>query len=173
MPTRRALLAAAPLLWAAIYGRTMADTPRDTLVMAKRIDDIISLDPQESFEYSGTEICGNVYEKLVNPGDDDLEPDIVRFGGWNLVHLTHRHPRTGERAPGPSEAAVTEVLVSRAAAGAGPEEPEQPADRGPAGSQPAPEGMDPEWFYGLSVEDQVWVARQYENLIYFANMPEF
>ncbi len=70
MPSRRALLAT-PLIWASAFGLAFADTPKDTVVMAKRIDDIISLDPQESFEYSGTEICGNVYEKLVNPDDDD------------------------------------------------------------------------------------------------------
>ncbi len=70
MPTRRALLAP-PLIWASAYASAFADTPRDTVVMAKRIDDIISLDPQESFEYSGSEICGNVYDKLVNPDDED------------------------------------------------------------------------------------------------------
>ena len=71
MHTRRSILAAAPVLWASTFLPAFADTPRDTLVMAKRIDDIISLDPQESFEYSGTEIVGNVYEKLVNPATDD------------------------------------------------------------------------------------------------------
>ncbi len=70
MPTRRTLLAT-PLIWANAFGPAWADTPRDTVVMAKRIDDIISLDPQESFEYSGSEICGNVYDKLVNPDDED------------------------------------------------------------------------------------------------------
>lgn len=70
MPTRRALLAT-PLIWASAYGPAFAETPKDTVVMAKRIDDIISLDPQESFEYSGSEICGNVYDKLVNPDDED------------------------------------------------------------------------------------------------------
>ena len=71
---RRTLLAAAasPLL----YHRALADTPRDTVVMAKRIDDIISLDPQEAFEYSGNEISGNVYEKLVTP-DDEKPTEIV------------------------------------------------------------------------------------------------
>ena len=59
--------AATPLL----YARAFADTPRDTIVMAKRIDDIISLDPQEAFEYSGNEISGNVYEKLVTPDDEN------------------------------------------------------------------------------------------------------
>ena len=95
MPTRRTLLAAAssapflspglslglslglsPFLWHRAY----ADTPRDTLVMAKRIDDIISLDPGESFEYSGSEITGNIYEKLVTPGAADpttIEPQLA------------------------------------------------------------------------------------------------
>ena len=34
----------------------LAQTPKDTVVMAKQIDDIISLDPAESFEFSGGEI---------------------------------------------------------------------------------------------------------------------
>ena len=61
-------------------GFAWAETPRDTLVMAKRIDDIISLDPQESFEYSGSEITGNLYEKLVTPAADDparIEPQLA------------------------------------------------------------------------------------------------
>src|SRR3954454_14509290 len=75
MIARRLLLGAAaatPLL----YHRAFADTPRDTIVMAKRIDDIISLDPQEAFEYSGNEISGNVHEKLVTP--DDENPTEIR-----------------------------------------------------------------------------------------------
>ncbi len=79
MIDRRTLLGAAaatPLLWR----RAFAETPRDTIVMAKRIDDIISLDPQEAFEYSGNEISGNVYEKLVTPGEADptrIEPMLA------------------------------------------------------------------------------------------------
>ncbi|MDP9096992.1 MAG: ABC transporter substrate-binding protein [Pseudomonadota bacterium] len=82
MIDRRTILGAAalsPLMYAAAF----ADTPRDTIVMAKRIDDIISLDPQETFEYSGTEISGNVYEKLVTP--DDARPTEIRptlAEGW-------------------------------------------------------------------------------------------
>ena len=70
MIDRRTLLAAAaatPLL----YTRAFGETPKDTIVMAKRIDDIISLDPQEAFEYSGSEITGNIYDKLVTPDDAD------------------------------------------------------------------------------------------------------
>ena len=43
----------------------LGDTPKDTVVMAKQIDDIISLDPGEAFEFSGGEADGNVYERLV------------------------------------------------------------------------------------------------------------
>lgn len=44
-------------LWAA--------TPRDTLVVAKNIEDIVSLDPAEAFEFSGGEALANIYEGLV------------------------------------------------------------------------------------------------------------
>ncbi|HYB10052.1 MAG TPA: ABC transporter substrate-binding protein [Alphaproteobacteria bacterium] len=40
-------------------------TPGDTLVMAKAIDDIISLDPAEVYEFSGGEIINNVYDRIM------------------------------------------------------------------------------------------------------------
>ncbi len=43
----------------------LAQTPKDTVVMAKQIDDIISLDPAEAFEFSGVEVVTNVYDKLI------------------------------------------------------------------------------------------------------------
>ena len=49
----------------ALASAAYADTPKDTVVMAKQIDDIISLDPGEAFEFSGGEVNGNVYERLV------------------------------------------------------------------------------------------------------------
>jgi peptide/nickel transport system substrate-binding protein len=49
----------------ALAGAAWADTPKDTVVMAKQIDDIISLDPGEVFEFSGGEVDGNAYERLV------------------------------------------------------------------------------------------------------------
>ncbi len=70
MLSRRLLLgsaAATPLIWT----KAFADTPKDVVVMAMQIDDIISLDPGESFEFSGNEIGSNVYEKLVVPDDND------------------------------------------------------------------------------------------------------
>jgi peptide/nickel transport system substrate-binding protein len=46
-------------------GASVAQTPKDTVVMAKQIDDIISLDPAEAFEFSGVEVNANVYDKLI------------------------------------------------------------------------------------------------------------
>src|SRR5215471_11685446 len=44
----------------------LAATPKDTVVMAKQIDGIISLDPAESFEFAGSEVVGNIYERLIS-----------------------------------------------------------------------------------------------------------
>jgi peptide/nickel transport system substrate-binding protein len=54
------------LIAAMIAGQAPAETPKDTIVMAKQIDDIISLDPAEVFEFSGGEVMGNVYDKLLD-----------------------------------------------------------------------------------------------------------
>ena len=50
-----------------------AETPADMLVVADRIDDVKTLDPAESFEFSGSDISRNVYEKLVNFNPLDLD----------------------------------------------------------------------------------------------------
>jgi peptide/nickel transport system substrate-binding protein len=54
-----------------------AQTPKDTVVMAKQIDDIISLDPAESFEFSGSEVVANVYDRLL---DHDVK-DVSKLYG--------------------------------------------------------------------------------------------
>ena len=51
-----ALLAAFPV--------AHAETPDSTLVMAMNIDDIISLDPAETFELVGGEVIANVYDRI-------------------------------------------------------------------------------------------------------------
>lgn len=42
-----------------------AETPPDTLIQAWAIDDIISLDPAEIFEFTAAEIAGNSYDRLI------------------------------------------------------------------------------------------------------------
>lgn len=49
----------------------LAGTPADTLVEAFAIDDIISLDPAESFELSAAEVISNSYDTLVRLDLDD------------------------------------------------------------------------------------------------------
>lgn len=68
MLSRRALMFAATATpFFSLAGGAEAATPKDTLVIGKAIDDIISLDPAEAFEFSGGEVCGNCYERLVVP----------------------------------------------------------------------------------------------------------
>jgi len=68
-------LGASPFIW--VGTAAWAQTPRDLIVMGAQIDDIVSLDPQESFEFSGGEALANVYDRLVLP---DLE-DPTKIAG--------------------------------------------------------------------------------------------
>jgi len=49
-----------------------AEIPRDTLVQAWQIDDLITLDPAEIFEFSGAEYGAQVYDRLVTYPVDDV-----------------------------------------------------------------------------------------------------
>ncbi len=94
MLNRRTLLGAAgvaPIVWTSAYSAAFADTPKDAIVMAHQIDDIISLDPGESFEFSGNEVCGNVYEKLVSPDTKDptnIRPELAESWSTSADGLT-------------------------------------------------------------------------------------
>lgn len=50
-----------------------AETPKDTFVQAKQIDDIITLDPAEVFELSGGEVVAQVYDRIMNYEAEDTE----------------------------------------------------------------------------------------------------
>ncbi|MCT4607929.1 MAG: ABC transporter substrate-binding protein [Pelagimonas sp.] len=58
--------AALGLALAATSGAAYAETPPNMLVIANRIDDITTLDPAESFEFAGSDVARNVYQRLVN-----------------------------------------------------------------------------------------------------------
>ena len=52
-----------------------AATPADTLVIAKNIDDIITFDPAEAYEFTGIEVIANIYDRIMR-----FEPtDITRL----------------------------------------------------------------------------------------------
>lgn len=48
-----------------LSGTAQAETPKDTLVMAYVIDDMISLDPAEIYEFTASEYMANTYDRLV------------------------------------------------------------------------------------------------------------
>ena len=49
----------------ALPASVLAATPKDTLVVTWAIDDIITMDPAESFEISAGEVMGNSYDRLM------------------------------------------------------------------------------------------------------------
>ncbi len=62
-------VAAVALLFSAMGAE--ADTPKDTLVMAYVMDDVITLDPAEIYEFAASEYMANTYDRLVviDPAD--------------------------------------------------------------------------------------------------------
>jgi peptide/nickel transport system substrate-binding protein len=75
-------LAAAVLL--VLAPQALADTPKDTLVIAKNIDDMISLDPAEDYELSGIEVIANTYDRIMR-----FEPtDITKLVGGAAESVT-------------------------------------------------------------------------------------
>ena len=71
MQSRRHFLASSTLTLSYLaLGRAWAATPQDLAAIGQQIDDILGFDPAECSEYSGDEIVGNCYRKLVKP---DLE----------------------------------------------------------------------------------------------------
>ncbi|KRW97762.1 ABC transporter substrate-binding protein [Paracoccus sp. MKU1] len=72
----RALLLASAVAMAAPVSAAWAETPADTLVIAHQIDDIISLDPGQSFEFSGQDVVHSLYDRLVDFDPLDLNAGI-------------------------------------------------------------------------------------------------
>ncbi|MCW3475843.1 ABC transporter substrate-binding protein [Limobrevibacterium gyesilva] len=64
------LAVALPLAFASPVAH--AATPADTVVIAKQIDDILTLDPGEAYELSGIEIATNIYDRLLRYEAEDV-----------------------------------------------------------------------------------------------------
>ncbi len=78
------MLGAAALLLAAALP-LQARTPQGVLVVAKNIDDIVSLDPAQAYEFTSGEVVSNIYERLVeyNPAKiDELRPGLA--ASWKI-----------------------------------------------------------------------------------------
>ncbi|PTE19742.1 ABC transporter substrate-binding protein, partial [Cereibacter changlensis JA139] len=66
-------------------GPLLAATPDDTIIQAYTLDDIISLDPAEVFEFTASEIIGNSYEPLIGYELDDVSKIFgVVAESWEL-----------------------------------------------------------------------------------------
>jgi peptide/nickel transport system substrate-binding protein len=75
-----------------------AETPASTLVIAMNIDDIISLDPAETFELVGGEVNANVYDRITvhEPGQEKLSGGVAE--SWDIAddgHTIILHLRPG------------------------------------------------------------------------------
>src|SRR5215207_2974808 len=81
---RRFALALGVLAALSLSAPVRAETPPDTLVIADEIDDIVSLDPAESFEFSGQDALLNVYDRLIQirPPNFELEPGLAE--SWSV-----------------------------------------------------------------------------------------
>ncbi|MCB1715815.1 MAG: ABC transporter substrate-binding protein, partial [Candidatus Competibacteraceae bacterium] len=69
---RKTLYAALSALLMLLVPVVHAATPKDTVVIAGAIDDIITLDPAEIFEFSGAEYAGNTYDRLIGYDPEDV-----------------------------------------------------------------------------------------------------
>ncbi len=90
MKLRTITLAAAALAlvagFAAPAPEARAATPKNILVIADKIDDIVSLDPAEIFEFSGGELARNVYDHLVELDPRNLGPLVPGIAeSWSLA----------------------------------------------------------------------------------------
>jgi peptide/nickel transport system substrate-binding protein len=68
----RSLAAGAALAIIAGFGGAEAATPSDTLVIAKAIDDITSLDPAEVYEFTNGEVINNAYDRIMTFDPNDF-----------------------------------------------------------------------------------------------------
>ena len=62
-----------------------AATPKDTLVIADKLDSSITLDPAEVFEGTTAEVMGDIYDRLVRFGDKDPSKPVADLAqSWNV-----------------------------------------------------------------------------------------
>jgi peptide/nickel transport system substrate-binding protein len=81
----RQLAATAGLALAISVTPVLAATPKDSLVVGWQFDDIITLDTAEVFEFSGAEITGNTYDRLIGYDPNDVSKIFgVAAKSWSV-----------------------------------------------------------------------------------------
>jgi peptide/nickel transport system substrate-binding protein len=84
--SRLGAVAIAALMLGTAPAALFAETPADTIVMADAIDDIVSLDPHEAYEFSGLDVVNNVYDGLIEL--DPTQPGVLLPGlaeSWSVA----------------------------------------------------------------------------------------
>ncbi|MGV8954165.1 MAG: ABC transporter substrate-binding protein [Cypionkella sp.] len=86
-PTLRRVSAVAitALLLGAAPAALFAGTPADTLVIASAIDDIVSIDPHEAYEFSGLDLVNNTYDGLVEINPETLKTEPGLAESWSVA----------------------------------------------------------------------------------------
>jgi peptide/nickel transport system substrate-binding protein len=92
-----------------------AETPADALVMAMNIDDIISLDPAETFELVGGEVNANIYDRVTvyEPGETTLSGGVAE--SWDIGddgHTIILHVRPGQTFHSGNPITAADVVFS-------------------------------------------------------------
>ncbi len=72
---------------------------QDTLVIAKQIDDIISLDPAEAYELSGIEVIANTYDRIMQFEPTDINKLVPRRRRKRQLSATTARPSPSRSAP--------------------------------------------------------------------------
>ncbi|SNS55730.1 peptide/nickel transport system substrate-binding protein [[Luteovulum] sphaeroides subsp. megalophilum] len=81
----RLLATAAVAAFALTTAPLSAETPPDTFIQAWAIDDMITLDPAEVFEFTAAEIIGNSYETIIGYDVNDVSNIFGRVAeSWEL-----------------------------------------------------------------------------------------
>ncbi|WP_182446620.1 ABC transporter substrate-binding protein [Cereibacter sphaeroides] len=81
----RLLATAAVAAFALTTAPLSAETPPDTFIQAWAIDDMITLDPAEVFEFTASEIIGNSYETIIGYDVNDVSNIFGRVAeSWEL-----------------------------------------------------------------------------------------
>ena len=82
---KAAAIAASLALMALPMAAARADTPADTLVIAQNIDDIVSIDPAEAYEFSSGEYVTQTYDRLVQYDAPDPKTLVAGLASKWLV----------------------------------------------------------------------------------------
>jgi peptide/nickel transport system substrate-binding protein len=111
----KAVVGALALAAAMMTPAAQAETPASTLVMAMNIDDIISLDPAETFELTGGEVNANVYDRITvyEPGEVALSGGVAE--SWDIAddgHTIILHVRPGQTFHSGNPVTAADVVFS-------------------------------------------------------------